>query len=226
MEPIDEERSGRSWLCCLAPAKKSSSNGAAAVPSATSSRPTIGKRSNTVFISARDSLGVEELAALKEFEEAVKADLGGQDESIYFDALDASENNDEVIPYAPAKVADPRLRQSLTMDDPTSLLKVMKELKEPRVQVDGSGYPGNLTQAELAACQQFRAELKQRDKIWQEVVRVYDPVETEPYALCRFLRARQFDVVKVLDMISETLEIWREARKHDYFPSEYRNCSS
>ena len=76
------------------------------------------------------------------------------------DALDASESNDEVIPYAPAKVADPRLRQSLTMDDPTSLLKVMKELKEPRVQVDGSGYPGNLTQAELAACQQFRDNSK------------------------------------------------------------------
>jgi hypothetical protein len=76
------------------------------------------------------------------------------------------------------------------------------------------------------ACQQFREELKKRDTIWEEVVRVYDPVETEPYALCRFLRARHFNVVKVLDMISETLEIWREARKHDYFPGEPRHTLS
>ena len=182
----------------------------------------MGKRCNTVFMSARDLLCEEELVALKEFEDAVKADLGGEDESVYFDALDATETSSEqTIPYAPAKVADPRLRQSLTMDEPNALLKVMKELKQPRVMVDGNGYPGNLTPKELAACQQFRAELKKRDKIWEEVVRVYDPVETEPYALCRFLRARQFNVSKVLEMISETLEIWREARTHGYYPGEF-----
>ncbi|CAB9515772.1 Phosphatidylinositol/phosphatidylcholine transfer protein [Seminavis robusta] len=230
----DEVEPSVSWFCCLSYSSsgkntttKNGGNTARAMPEGhkDNGRPSMdNRRGHSVYVSARDFLGEDELAALKEFEEAVVMANGG-DESLYYDALDQDHNNNnqsEEMPYAPAQVADPRPRGSLSMEDPNSLL--LKELTKPRVNVALAGYPGNLTPQELNACQQFRAELKKRKRaspegsIWEEVVRIYNPVETEPYALCRFLRARQFNVDKVMDMIADTFDIWREARKHDYFP--------
>ena len=193
------------------------------------SRPGMGARHRSVYFAARESLKQAELKALKEFEDALVASMGG-DESLYFDALDATEGSQSDFAYAPATVSEPRQhRESCRMADPNTLLQVIEELKEPRVKVGLSGYPGNLTEAELAACQKFRAELEKRKKdvandgkIYEEIVRVYKKVETEPYALCRYLRARQYNVDKVFEMLDECVEQWRKAREHHFYPGEFQ----
>jgi len=241
-----------------APPTSTTTPGFSVPPKTSSTRPSLtNRRTKSVYMSAKETLNEEELNALKEFEEAAMAIIGGSqnDESMYFDALEAvmSDNNDTAatstdkstttaLPYAPATVAPPHPRASLIMDDPSTLLLntntnskntnsknevLMKELKDPRVKMNLTGYPGELTEMELSACIKFRAQLQERadsgedGKTYQEIVRVYDPVETEPYSLCRFLRARQFDVPKVFEMIEGSLGVWREARKHNFFPGTY-----
>lgn len=241
-EEEEEEPTRRCCLFCASSSPSSKNNEAEQAPPTPATitmdrgmeRPTMANRNQSVYLSARHSsaMGQEELAALKEFEDAAMARFsvtGGGDQSVYFgalDALDAMDNDDNIqsLPYAPAQVADPRPRESISLEDPSSLLGVLKELKEPRVNVQCAGYPGNLTEEELAACQKFRAELQRRrtdgngGETYSDIVRIYDPVETEPYSLCRFLRARQFNVDKVFEMVTEVLGVWREAQKHDYFP--------
>lgn len=238
LEPISEQEEDSSFcFCCgskLPPEKNEASRAVPETatmerasdltsPAPARTRPKLSKKYQSVYISAREILGDKELACLKEFEDAAMESIGG-DESVYFDALDVSDKMEDLT-YAPAKIADPRPRASVSMADPTTLLAVMKELQEPRVKVECPGYPGQLTKEELAACQKFRDELKKKKedtanngKTYEDVVRIYDPVETEPYALCRFLRARQFDTDKVFEMITEILDVWREAQKHDYYP--------
>ena len=65
---------------------------------------------------------------------------------------------------------------------------------------------------------QFRAALKDRDPIYNQIVRSFSSVEREAYALCRFLRARQFDVEKVFGLLDEAREHYAAAREHDFYP--------
>ena len=139
------------------------------------------------------------------------------------------------LPYAPATIPqNVKLRESCVMTNPSTLLQEIDdnnqvdELTQPRVKVPLAGYPGNLTTDELAACQSLRRELQKRKedsaanegKVYEEILRVYREVETEPYALCRFLRSRQFHVDKVFEMMDECVEQWREAREHNFYPGE------
>mmetsp|Transcript_19979 Transcript_19979/g.29446 ORF Transcript_19979/g.29446 Transcript_19979/m.29446 type:complete len:622 (+) Transcript_19979:190-2055(+) len=137
-----------------------------------------------------------------------------------------------------------RRRRAVSMEHPETLLpekeglgrKSMKTfrnsmsvlgiLKKPRVIVDEKGFPGNLTQKQLDACMEFRSELHKRSTssaykdghLYPEMVGTFRDVEEEPYALCRFLRARDFNVEQVFDMMNEHLEIWKHAKESDYYP--------
>ena len=203
-----------------------------APPAKRDRRPGMGARYNSVYLSARQDLEEADLKALKEFEDAVVNSMGG-DESTYFDALEASSSDGipSDLPYAPAMIPQTaNHRESCVMADPSTLLQDLNEVDEltqPRVKIPLAGYPGNLTESELAACQRLREELNKRKgdtgndgKVYEEIIRVYKKVETEPYALCRFLRARQFHVDKVFEMMSECVEQWREAREYDFHPGE------
>jgi len=197
------------------------------------------RREESVYFSARESLNSTDLLALEEFEDAVVDLFCGGNESVYLLALAAEDNEGEKeedggnnLAYTPATVPEPKhKRESVIFDDPATLLAetetetdILQELKEPRIKVELSGYPGNLTNDELEACQQFRSELKERSagkndgKIYEEIVRAYRQVETEPYALCRFLRARKFQVSEVFVMMDECVEDWRKARDHNFYP--------
>lgn len=99
----------------------------ASVAVSRSARPGMGTRRGSVYLSARESLDDTDLKALKEFEDAAVASMGGN-ESLYFDTLEALDviENDH-LSYAPASVAEPRRhRESVLMEDPATLLKVMK----------------------------------------------------------------------------------------------------
>lgn len=195
-------------------------------------RPGMGARYKSVYLSARDALEGDDLKALKEFEDAVASSMGGGG-STYFDALETMSDDlqPDDLPYAPAPIPQAaKLRESCVMTNPSTLLQEVNEVDEltqPRVKVALAGYPGNLTEAELAACQSLRKELSKRKldtandgKIYEEIIRVYRQVETEPYALCRFLRARKFHVDNVFEMMNDCVEHWRAARKYDFHPGE------
>jgi hypothetical protein len=47
----------------------------------------------------------------------------------------------------------------------------------------------------------------------------FKPVEEEPYALCRFLRARKFVVEDAMSMMEGNIDKWKAARAHDFYPS-------
>mmetsp|Transcript_14976 Transcript_14976/g.31756 ORF Transcript_14976/g.31756 Transcript_14976/m.31756 type:complete len:340 (+) Transcript_14976:244-1263(+) len=96
------------------------------------------------------------------------------------------------------------------------LLEEVKEVKEAEVMT--KGFPGGLTETELEAVMRFRSELKTRDPIYGQIVRALSAVEKESYALCRWLRARKFDVDKVFELLDEARPHYNAARENDFYP--------
>lgn len=101
----------------------------------------------------------------------------------------------------------------------TNLL--LEELKRgaPDVKVSEKGFPGALTDKELEAVERLWSELKSRDPIYNEIVRSLSVVEKEAYSLCRWLRARKFDVDAVFELLDEAKPHYIEAKKHDFYPN-------
>ncbi len=80
------------------------------------------------------------------------------------------------------------------------------------------GFPGELTETELEAVKHFQSELQTRDPIYNQIVRALSAVEKEAYALCRWLRARKFDVEKVFELLDEAKDHYAKARENDFYP--------
>ena len=88
------------------------------------------------------------------------------------------------------------------------------ELQSPGVREGEQGFPGELTAMELDAVIRFKHELQAReDRIYHQIVHSFGEVESEAYALCRFLRAQNFDVDKVFDMLDLAKEQFAVARQ-------------
>ena len=95
--------------------------------------------------------------------------------------------------------------------------QLLQELTTANVRE--KGFPGELTEEEeLEAVKLFQSELKARDPIYSQIVRSLSMVEKEAYALCRWLRARKFDVEKVFELLDEAKEHYAKAREHDFYP--------
>jgi hypothetical protein len=105
-------------------------------------------------------------------------------------------------------------RNSIYLVESTNLL--LNELKMPNVRE--KGFPGELTEAELEAVKLLQFELRRRDPIYNEIVCALSSVEMEAYALCRFLRARKFDVEKVFELLDEAKVHYIKARENDFYP--------
>jgi len=204
-------------------------------------------RPGSVYLTAAEDgcLDPEELRALKEFEDAVEECVSSENyQSVFFDASDHIKDDWEyLMEYMPATHANKHQRGSVTMSNPDTLLAVpsyeiaesvvrrrlssiIGVLKQPDVKVDVPGYPGELNEDEVAACRKFRQELEQKEsdtevtngKFYREVVDAFHSVEEEPYALCRFLRARKFDVNAAMVMVDEGVGIWANGREHKFYP--------
>lgn len=204
-------------------------------------------RPGSVYLTAAEDgcLDPEELRALKEFEDAVEACVSSEDyQSTYFDASDHVKDDwDYLLEYMPATHANKHQRGSVIMSNPDTLLampsheiaesvvrrrlsSIIGVLKEPCVKIDVPGYPGELSEDEVTACQKFRQELEKREnntevtngKFYREVVDAFHSVEEEPYALCRFLRARKFDVNAAMVMVDEGVGIWAKGKEHKFYP--------
>ncbi|KAL7537694.1 hypothetical protein ACHAWF_005873 [Thalassiosira exigua] len=94
--------------------------------------------------------------------------------------------------------------------------QLLKELHVPNVRE--KGFPGELTEEELEAVKLFRDELQTRNPIYNEIVRSFSVVEKEAYALCRWLRARKFDVEKVFELLDQAKVHYAKAKEHDFYP--------
>jgi CRAL/TRIO domain len=148
-------------------------------------------------------------------------------ESIFFDAR---QSMTESMMYAPANIPCSHPRGSIVMDDPQTLLHsvtpvrrsiiLRKHLEEPRVKVEQRGYPGDLTDMELDACLKLRRILREKeDPSYQAIINALAPVEEEPYALCRSLRARDFKVEDTMKMLEESVVHWKEMEENDFYPT-------
>lgn len=98
----------------------------------------------------------------------------------------------------------------------TNLL--LEELKVPDVHVRERGFPGELTEKELEAVKLLQSELKVRDPIYKDIIQSFSSVEKEAYSLCRFLRARKFDVEKVFAMLDEAKDAFAVAKEKNFYP--------
>jgi len=81
------------------------------------------------------------------------------------------------------------------------------------------GFPGRLNQAEFDSVLQFKYKLQHKeDQTYWNMATHFIDVESEAFALCRFLRARNFNVDQTFEMMSEHIDIWREASINNFYP--------
>lgn len=81
------------------------------------------------------------------------------------------------------------------------------------------GRPGDLIQEELDIFVEFRKIVEDRGGEFRNTVYCFGEEEGEPFALCRWLRARKFDLSKVVEMVEQATE---ERAKHldaDFYPN-------
>lgn len=109
----------------------------------------------------------------------------------------------------PSKTIRPSARQSAII--------VSEFLTAESPGTQGRGYPGELDGDELETCLKFREELKKRDPALKEMVMAMHPYENEAFALCRFLRARDFDIDEVFAMLKKDkqAENWHAVKRQD-----------
>ena len=87
---------------------------------------------------------------------------------------------------------------------------------------NGRGYPGDLTAEELETCLTFRDDLKESHPAFKAMVMAMHPYESEAFALCRFLRARDFDIEDVFTMLEEKEQIEHWTQAHHQDPNLFR----
>jgi hypothetical protein len=81
------------------------------------------------------------------------------------------------------------------------------------------GYPGHLSVDEYEVYVKFHNEVCQRSEDYQQTILCFGTEESEEYALCRWLRARKFDLSKTIKMVEEAMNYRAEAAKEDFFPN-------
>ena len=64
----------------------------------------------------------------------------------------------------------------------------------------------------------LRSEFRNRDESFRNTVMCFGEEEGETYALCRWLRARKFNLDDTFLLIDEAKEERKEALKHDFYP--------
>lgn len=152
-------------------------------------------------------------------------------ESVYYDARQSATESMVAYNYTPASLPNYIPRGSVVMEQPETLLLdsnfskkrrqtilITHDLEEPLLKVDARGYPGNLNPEELEACLDFRRALKENPD-QREVVTSFSEIEEEPYALCRYLRARNFNTQDTLEMIDASMSTFQRYKRHDFYPT-------
>jgi hypothetical protein len=132
--------------------------------------------------------------------------------------MEESETNlvGEAMEHQAERLLGASKEQPLEVFESTTTL--LEELHKPQVRITERGFPGELTEGELEAVKSFKEELKKRDAIYTDIVSSFSSVEKEAYALCRFLRARKFNVPAVFALLDQAKEGFAKAQENSFYP--------
>ena len=92
-----------------------------------------------------------------------------------------------------------------------------------------AGHPGSLSSDQLQSYHEFRRRMLQNpDTTYQDMIRCFCAVEDcavedEEHAMCRYLRARKFDVDATIEMMRDRSELWRDGASNNFYP-EFRDA--
>lgn len=82
------------------------------------------------------------------------------------------------------------------------------------------GYPGFLTEKEYEIFTDFRNKVYRRDKDFRDTTFAFQSAdEDEEYALCRWLRARKYNLDATIKMIEEATDCRADVKRNDFYPS-------
>lgn len=144
----------------------------------------------------------------------------------FFDATSEKLKGELAVLLREDTVADDMLLESCYRDSASTIIASARCRGGSSVSVKSEewGFPGSLNPRQLAAYQDFRSELQQRDAVYREMVYCYKEIEPEPYALCRFLRWSNFHPGKTLKFMDGIVERWQQAKKHNFYPDANVGC--
>jgi len=80
------------------------------------------------------------------------------------------------------------------------------------------GRPGELTEEEVNVFVDFRKIVESRGGDFRDTIYSFGEEEGEPFALCRWLRARKFKLDDVVKMVEEATECRAGAKKDGFYP--------
>lgn len=105
------------------------------------------------------------------------------------------------------------------MSSSTTSLSIRSKDGSAKVDVADWGYPGFLTDDQHDAYESFRAVVRSRGDEFRAAVYAFgEEYEEEPYALCRWLRARRFSSEDAVRAVEEAVERRRPHAVADFYP--------
>jgi len=80
------------------------------------------------------------------------------------------------------------------------------------------GRPGELSEEEVKVFVDFRNIVETRGGDFRDTIYSFGEEEGESFALCRWLRARKFNLGQVVEMVEQATKCRSEAKSHDFYP--------
>lgn len=108
------------------------------------------------------------------------------------------------------------MQQGLYVDKLSSKAMINKSSNSP--SVTDWGFPGHLSAQEYAIFKRFQQEISRRDDEFRRAIYCFGSEEEESFALCRWLRARKYDLAAVIKMVESAVQMRRAHSKHDFYP--------
>jgi len=120
-------------------------------------------------------------------------------------------------PTAPAEQAVSSPKRGLTTSS-----SFIARLRRPDGKGDQHpldwGRPGELSKEEVKVFVDFRKIVETRDGDFRDTIYSFGEEEGEPFALCRWLRARKFNLDEVVKMVEEATKCRADAKSNDFYP--------
>jgi len=129
-------------------------------------------------------------------------------------------DTDEVLTTPPSLSSEHlRLpRSTKGTDEEEMMTKNGKDLS--KVALRDWGYPTFLTKEAFGIFRKFRDAVSTRDQEFRSTVFPFqDALEDEAYALCRWLRARKFNLNETLKKVEEAMALSHDPRHQEFYPN-------
>jgi len=102
----------------------------------------------------------------------------------------------------------------------TEAKQFITKVAPDKIDPENWGCPGHFTKDQHVAFVTLRDEFYKRDDTFKNTVMCFGDEEGVTYALCRWLRARKFNLAETFILIDEATKERAEALKHDFYPDE------